>query len=77
MKFNLNRLIGVDLTIHGFKRYKSRTGSTPIYSADGLVYLPGWQIFSMFGDMIWHGNPNLPFSMDVVVTVPEKEIKDA
>lgn len=74
--FNLNMNIGVMLTEHGVRRYTESEGVAPnVY--DGITYIVGWKLFDIFGDMIWHGNPNLPFSMNVVITVPEKEIKDA
>lgn len=65
VEFNLNFPIAVKLTSAGLNRYYDRVGRLPDIDEGGLSYFPGWRLFELFGDMIYHGNKDLPFDMNI------------
>lgn len=70
---NLNSQVTVTLTATGAKRFNDRMRIVPDCcwtrrNAGENLTLPLWDIANTFGDLLFHGNPDLPFkSMNVEI----------
>lgn len=61
MKINVNDKVRVKLTPHGEIILAMDEYATDKPDVDGWLEMPLWELMRVFGPVMFHGNPNLPF----------------
>ena len=73
MNINLNRYVKVKLTDYGLgihkytKLYDPQTYRPPIIDEQGYTKFQLWDLMNIFGDVMYLGNPNVPFEGNEII----------
>lgn len=86
MKINLNDYVKVKLTEEGRDAYRISDRADFSRVENNTLRIQLWELAYIFGNLLWHGNPNLPFeSMEVeferdgsypFFTVPVRDLEE-
>lgn len=74
MKININDRVRVKLTPHGKIIMAMNEYSVDKPDADGWLELPLWELMWVFGQCMFHGNPNLPFEGNEIELKTRKHV---